>query len=160
MTKIEWVKNVDGTQGKTWSPVTGCSKRSAGCANCWAERMALDAGDPSMEGMELHAEPEWTQTCQPLNYVIAGGESGHGARIMPIQAARSLRDQCNEAGIPFLFKQHGMYLHTSQMVRGVHFGENESRPTGDHYVKCTSKHWAGRLLDGVIHDDMPLMIKS
>lgn len=40
-TKIEWCKNPDGTQGETWSPVTGCSKISEGCQNCFAEKMAL-----------------------------------------------------------------------------------------------------------------------
>jgi len=33
MTKIEWTD-------KTWNPVTGCTKVSAGCANCYAEIMA------------------------------------------------------------------------------------------------------------------------
>jgi len=32
--KIEWTQ-------ATWNPVTGCSKVSAGCKNCYAERMAL-----------------------------------------------------------------------------------------------------------------------
>ena len=32
-TKIEWTD-------KTWNPVTGCTKISAGCANCYAECMA------------------------------------------------------------------------------------------------------------------------
>ncbi|MDR1897713.1 MAG: phage Gp37/Gp68 family protein [Prevotellaceae bacterium] len=32
-TKIEWTD-------KTWNPVTGCSKMSAGCVNCYAEVMA------------------------------------------------------------------------------------------------------------------------
>jgi len=40
MTNIEWVKNKDGTKGKTWNPVTGCRKISAGCKHCYAERMA------------------------------------------------------------------------------------------------------------------------
>jgi protein gp37 len=39
-TKIEWVQNADGSQGKTWNPITGCSKISIGCKNCYAERMA------------------------------------------------------------------------------------------------------------------------
>ena len=39
-TKIEWVKNPDGTAGKTWNPITGCTKISPGCAHCYAERMA------------------------------------------------------------------------------------------------------------------------
>lgn len=36
MTKIEWAKNADGTPGKSWNPVTGCSKISPGCRNCYA----------------------------------------------------------------------------------------------------------------------------
>lgn len=32
--KIEWTE-------ATWNPVTGCSKVSAGCRNCYAERLAL-----------------------------------------------------------------------------------------------------------------------
>jgi len=39
-TKIEWVKNPDGTAGKTWNPITGCTKISPGCAHCYAERMS------------------------------------------------------------------------------------------------------------------------
>jgi protein gp37 len=33
-TKIEWTE-------MTWNPVTGCSKVSPGCLNCYAERMAI-----------------------------------------------------------------------------------------------------------------------
>jgi len=33
MSKIEWTE-------KTWNPVTGCTKISEGCKNCYAERMA------------------------------------------------------------------------------------------------------------------------
>ena len=39
-TRIEWVTNPDGTKGETWNPVSGCTKVSAGCKNCYAERMA------------------------------------------------------------------------------------------------------------------------
>lgn len=33
MSKIEWTE-------ETWNPITGCTKISAGCRNCYAERMA------------------------------------------------------------------------------------------------------------------------
>ena len=39
-TKIEWVKNPDGTKGETWNPITGCTPISAGCAHCYAKRMS------------------------------------------------------------------------------------------------------------------------
>jgi protein gp37 len=42
-----------------------------------------------------------------LGWVIAGGESGPGARPMDPEWVRSLRDQCVAAGVPFLFKQWG-----------------------------------------------------
>ena len=38
-TRIEWLVR-DGLKGKTWNPITGCSKISAGCNNCYAERMS------------------------------------------------------------------------------------------------------------------------
>jgi protein gp37 len=40
-----------------------------------------------------------------IDWVIAGGESGPGARPMHPDWARSLRDQCAAAGVPFFFKQ-------------------------------------------------------
>lgn len=40
-------------------------------------------------------------------WVIAGGESGGGARPMNPEWPRSLRDQCQAAGLPFHFKQWG-----------------------------------------------------
>lgn len=39
-TKIEWVKNKTGEKGYVWNPIAGCSKVSAGCMECYAERMA------------------------------------------------------------------------------------------------------------------------
>lgn len=39
-TNIEWVVSQDGSQGKTWNPIIGCSKVSPGCAYCYAEAMA------------------------------------------------------------------------------------------------------------------------
>lgn len=41
-----------------------------------------------------------------ISWVIAGGESGPGARPMKMEWARSLRDQCEVAAIPFFFKQN------------------------------------------------------
>ena len=42
-----------------------------------------------------------------LNWVIVGGESGPNARPMKADWARSIRDQCQAAAIPFFFKQWG-----------------------------------------------------
>ena len=62
-----------------------------------------------------------------VDWVIVGGESGPGARPMHPDWARSLRDQCQAAGVPFFFKQWGEWRPadaprlgavTSRPVRG------------------------------------------
>ena len=42
-----------------------------------------------------------------IDWVIAGGESGPGARPMDANWVRSIRDQCTAAGVAFHFKQWG-----------------------------------------------------
>jgi len=230
-TKIEWTD-------MTWNPTTGCSKVSAGCKNCYAERMAkrLQAmGNPRyINGFEPQEHPEaldlpftwkrpkkvfvnsmsdlfheeiseqfiekvfdvmnktpmhtyqiltkrperaarlanqftWTDniwvgtsvenscvvnridvlrqvpsrvrflSCEPLlgplenvnlqdiHWVIAGGESGPGARPMDASWVRLLLHQCQVAKIPFFFKQWGGVM----------------------------KHRNGRLLDGQEWNEFP-----
>jgi protein gp37 len=62
-----------------------------------------------------------------IHWVIAGGESGHGARHMDADWVRAIRDQCRRARVPFFFKQWG----------GVQKSKN------------------GRLLDNRTWDEMP-----
>lgn len=81
-----------------------------------------------------------------VHWVIVGGESGHEARPMHPDWARSLRDQCAAAGVPFLFKQWGEWAtepdggFTSSTISGM---------------RRIGKKAAGRLLDGVTHDCFP-----
>lgn len=82
-------------------------------------------------------------TRRRLGWVVAGGESGPNARPMQPDWARSLRDQCASAGIPFLFKQWGNHRPCSDA-------------NGPYMLRCT-KSEAGRLLDGVLHDAFPLI---
>lgn len=77
-----------------------------------------------------------------IGWIIAGGESGHHARPIQLQWARSLRDQCQMARVPFLFKQWGEYEPTSDA-------------NGPYMMKASSKQAAGRLLDGVEHNGFP-----
>jgi protein gp37 len=62
-----------------------------------------------------------------IHWMIVGGESGQGARPLEAAWVQSMRDQCRAAGVPFFFKQWG----------GVRKGK------------------AGRLLDGITHDEVP-----
>jgi protein gp37 len=51
-------------------------------------------------------DPAW-KSFPGLDWVVVGGESGREARPMDPDWARSLRDQCTKARVPFLFKQWG-----------------------------------------------------
>lgn len=59
-------------------------------------------------------EPALPPLLDGVDWVIVGGESGPGARPMHPDWARSLRDQCAVAGVPFLFKQWGEWLPINQ----------------------------------------------
>ncbi|MBB6320535.1 phage Gp37/Gp68 family protein [Paraburkholderia tropica] len=86
-----------------------------------------------------------------VDWVIAGGESGPGARPMHPRWARAIRDQCAAAGTPFLFKQWGEWVSVGEVVgAGAHF----HFPDGAT-VRRTGKTVAGRQLDGRTHDEFP-----
>jgi protein gp37 len=116
---------------------------------------AIDLGD---------AKPDW---------VIVGGESGPGARPMNPDWARSLRDQCKAAGVPFFFKQWGEWGdwdgteendHQAAAVASIvnderkwpthlhNFGEDPEN--GDWAYRIGTKT-SGCLLDGVEHHEFP-----
>lgn len=67
-----------------------------------------------------------------IDWVIVGGESGARPRPMKPEWVRSIRDQCEQAGVPFFFKQWG----------------------------GTQKKKAGRVLDGRTYDEFPTMTVS
>jgi len=52
-------------------------------------------------------EPLDTIDLSNIDWVVVGGESGPGARVLNIEWIRVLRDRCRKAGIAFFFKQWG-----------------------------------------------------
>lgn len=116
-------------------------------------------------------DDEWNGAL--VNWVICGGESGPNARPMHPDWARSLRDQCAEAAVPFLFKQWGEWApwHTVKLAEGMercaddtdkrkhvsHQGDTHGNPhlPGDFTMYRIGKHRAGRHLDGVEHNAFP-----
>jgi len=91
-----------------------------------------------------------------LDWVIAGGESGPHAQPSHVDWFRSLRDQCAAAGVPFLFKQWGEWLHDSQDDGQVSDGIYKFHVWTDGINSYRiGKHRAGRLLDGVEHNEFP-----
>jgi len=93
----------------------------------------------------------WITYLDHLDWVIAGGESGPGARPMHPDWARSLRDQCAAVGVPFFFKQWGEW---GPVDKGI-VGHKAEPRTVDLPLERWGKKAAGRLLDGVVHDAMP-----
>jgi protein gp37 len=109
-----------------------------------------------------------------LDGVILGGESGPGARPMHPDWARSIRNQCAAASVPFFFKQWGewtpgenveargtldvAYFHVDDTWSFRRMTERESQEThrdDEPTLYRVGKRRAGRLLDGVEHNDLP-----
>jgi len=73
--KIEWTD-------ETWNPVTGCSKVSPGCENCYAERQALGR----LKGSEGYPGLPWTARNAATNVVL------HPKRLdAPLRSSRPRR---------------------------------------------------------------------
>lgn len=87
-----------------------------------------------------------------LDWIVAGGESGPGARPMHPGWARTIRDQCAAAGVPFLFKQWGEFA--SAKGQPGHLTIDHVFDDGFQMIRV-GKHAAGRQLDGVTHDAFP-----
>lgn len=113
-----------------------------------------------------------------LDWLICGGESGPDARPMHPDWARSIRDQCAAAGVPFFFKQWGEWAADEQthfsgfsqrghavamadgriLVAGTDYSHDKAAANfGDRAVNVwnVGKARAGRLLDGIEHNAMP-----
>ncbi len=103
-----------------------------------------------------------------LHWVIAGGESGPGARPAHPDWFRAVRDQCQAAGVPFFFKQWGHWadpvgLPISDVTKWAFLdASGEPLPKtaplstpGAAFVAPLGKKAAGGLLDGVQHHGFP-----
>lgn len=150
----EWgtVDDEDSPPGLWWNVLTG-------------QRTIMHGG----------ATGDWSRTDAKVDWVIVGGESGPGARPMHPDWVRSLRDQCQAAGVPFLFKQWGEWRDpledeefSTAMGRAqktpafivaptgtVHCFENDQTRDGGTAMLRIGKKAAGRLLDGRTWDEVP-----
>lgn len=106
-----------------------------------------------------------------IRWVVVGGESGPNARPMHPDWVRLIRDDCAERGTPFFFKQWGEWGFASC---SVDVAERERRTGkalivrpngtfdsetpilgGEVVIRKLGKRRAGRLLDGVEHNEFP-----
>jgi protein gp37 len=124
---------------------------------------------------------EYDVDVQPgIDWVIAGGESGPGARPMHPAWLRSLRDQCVSADVPYLFKQRGEWtwnepgqfrvpskpytdrvavMHPAGMTAMTKSNPFDPFAVGHPHwttrIERVGKKAAGRLLDGRTWDEYP-----
>ena len=115
--RLNWTPNI-------WMGVSVESER-------WMDRIEILKGtDASTKFLSLEPllGPLAGLNLDGIDWVIAGGESGPGARAMDADWVREIRDSCVRSDVPFFFKQWG----------GV-------------FKKRT-----GRVLDGRTWDEMPI----
>lgn len=116
-----------------------------------------------------------------IDWVVAGGESGRGARPFHPDWARSIRDQCAEHKVAFFWKQWGDFADATNEAPGgpllkasredrifnavgkffaagdKHFGMVDEgwKESGGAWMVRVGKKMSGRLLDGREHNEYP-----
>lgn len=135
-------------------------------------RRPWDLDGYKFNALTPHDEDRFYQPPAALDWVVVGGESGREARPMHPAWARTLRDQCAAAGVPFLFKQWGEWEPREEWTGHQGGGKFERQTAimldgspchhdvvpqdvGAHRLARVGKKAAGRLLDGVQHDGYP-----
>jgi protein gp37 len=120
----------------------------------------LDFTPPHWRGTNLRNN----EGLHELDWLIAGGESGPGARPMHVDWVRGLRDACRcrdyqgRPPLPFFFKSWGNWLHASQLSAREFEAHDEvfrwTNETLDYSVRMPKKN-AGRMLDGRTWLELP-----
>lgn len=120
--------------------------RQSTCPTCKGEGRILDpyhSQHPSQTGDG--EDQDWCLDCserdekrEGIHWVIVGGESGTGARPMHPDWARSLRDQCAAAGVPFFFKQRGEFSAPDDLNTGLI--DSYGKVRGMEYVNLDGTH--------------------
>lgn len=133
------------------------------CGNCGrfieGDVDSCDCDDPIECLSLIHGEHQKYEARDRYNsdihWIIAGGESGHGARPMHPDWARLLRDQCTTAGVAFFFKQWGEHLPL-QLADEASWYRESQLVDGDGVTWArVGKGAAGRLLDGCEWSEFP-----
>lgn len=94
-------------------------------------------------------DPSYKGGGKCIDWVIVGGESGGHARAMDPAWPRSIRDQCQAAGVPFLFKQWGEYAPNWLN------DDDGNKIEGSEWIDRMGKKIAGRHLDGREWNEFP-----
>ena len=135
-----------------------------------------------IDALTPDSEARYWEAPTGLDWIVAGGESGPGARPSHPDWFRSVRDQCREAEVPFLFKQWGDWepvtpqyppddrdiedamagrsYRTICIERSGNIPVTETRvfhqpDLSGWIMERVGKKAAGRQLDGKVHDEYP-----
>jgi len=95
---------------------------------------------------------------EKIDWVICGGESGPKARPMKPTWPREIRYQCQTAGVPYFFKQHGEWVNEYDFPferLGCTWEGPEHRFDDGSMAYRVGKKAAGRELDGRTWEEMP-----
>jgi protein gp37 len=120
--------------------------------------------DPALAPPACRSRQCWPldQDGPQISWVIVGGESGHGARPMHPDWARSIRDQCVAASVPYFFKQWGEFAPAygngdtgERDLDGVRVRIIDRGTATEQWMARVGKKAAGRLLDGRTWDEFP-----
>lgn len=136
--RIEWTES-------TWNPVTGCTKISAGCAHCYAERMAkrlLAMGQPNYRnGFEVTCHPQALE--MPLRWkkskmIFVNSMSDLFHKKVPIRFIEEIFFTMNEA------RWHTFQILTKRADRLVQLSSR---------FKWTPNIWMGVTVENADHVD-------
>lgn len=78
----------------------------------YGELLPLTGWQPGLGATDSEGQP--TAGHPGIDWIVAGGESGPGARPMNPAWVRQLHDQCKGAEVPFFFKQWGAWISSSE----------------------------------------------
>jgi protein gp37 len=123
--------------------------------------------EPLLGPIDLARTDKDTLVDGGIDWVVVGGESGHGARAMHPDWARGLRDQCTAAGVPFFFKQWGEWRPGGDPARPSQWftPDGHTEPgygvvSGTVAMARVGKKAAGRVLDGQTWDEFPAELQE
>ncbi|MDV2503054.1 MAG: phage Gp37/Gp68 family protein [bacterium] len=127
-------------------------------SECLSKVVHLATGSRFAFGTSPHGPP--SGGLQPgVDWVIAGGESGPGARACHLDWLRSIRDQCAHAGVPFFLKQLGAEPWDKVTLKHDETPHGSVTITSPAPIKDGhgKKKRAGdlALLDGELHHEWP-----
>lgn len=107
--------------------------------------------DNALTGFQAHKCGGYENPRYVVHWAITGGETSASARPSNPQWFRDIRDQCAKTGTAYFHKQNGEWVSVSEVEGpGEHYTFADGRT-----VRRTRKKIAGRMLDGVIHNEFP-----